>query len=278
MIVVTHKDYEMPTDERYLPIYVGVGIPKLKDKFQLDDAGENISEKSITYCELTAIYWAWKNLNLADLDYVGVAHYRRHFSMKKGAKKIEEAIRHEELDKIMRSLGDKAVIATPAKQYFTSVQKHYEGSLNGYEEIHKKDIKRLKEAIHVCSPNYDESASKVLNAHEANMLNMFIMSSKNFNPYCEWPFPIIDKVLALSGDREDLRRYAGALSEFCLDIWGKLYLYQRMTTPGDGETFFYQQDGSVYQEKSLSEKKTVILQEGRLLEQKCSCNRRCKVA
>lgn len=219
IIVVTHKDYEIPTDEIYLPICVGVGIPKLKDKFQPDNVGENISDKNITYCELTAIYWTWKNLNLADFDYIGVTHYRRHFSIKKGAKKIDEAIRHGDLNKIMSKLGDEAIIATPAKKYLTSIQKHYERSLNGYEKIHKQDIKRLKEAIHACSPNYDESANKVLNAHGAHMLNMFIMSSKNFNAYCDWLFPIIDKVVTLSSDREDQRRYAGALSEFCLDIW-----------------------------------------------------------
>lgn len=53
------------------------------------------------------------------------------------------------------------------------------------------------------------------------MLNMFIMSRKNFNEYCAWLFPIIDSVVEKSKDREDQRRYAGALSEFCLDIWAQ---------------------------------------------------------
>lgn len=220
IIIVTHKDYEMPVDEMYLPVCVGVGIPELKDKFQPDNVGENISDKNSTYCELTAIYWAWKNLNLSNLDYVGVAHYRRHFSMKKNAKNVNDAIQHEELNKIMRELGDKAIIATQKKKYLTSIREHYEKSLKGYEEIHKKDIRRLKEAIHTISPDYDDAANKVLNGHEAHMLNMFIMSSKNFDSYCGWLFSIVDRVVALSDDREDQRRFAGALSEFCLDIWG----------------------------------------------------------
>jgi hypothetical protein len=51
------------------------------------------------------------------------------------------------------------------------------------------------------------------------MLNMFIMRSEDFGAYCKWLFPVIDTVVSMSGDREDQRRYAGALSEFCLDIW-----------------------------------------------------------
>ena len=44
--------------------------------FQKDNTGENISAKNPMYCELTGLYWAWKNL---DADYLGLVHYRRHF-------------------------------------------------------------------------------------------------------------------------------------------------------------------------------------------------------
>lgn len=69
--------------------------------------------------------------------------------------------------------------------------------------------------------SYDESAKKVLGGNSAHMLNMLISSKENFDTYCAWLFPVIDKVVALSADREDQRRYAGALSEFCLDIWAQ---------------------------------------------------------
>ena len=36
-----------------------------------------------------------------------------------------------------------------------------------------------------------------------------------------WLFNVIDKVVKYSADRMDQRRYAGALSELCLDIWAK---------------------------------------------------------
>ena len=75
IIVATHKPYEMPIDKMYMPIHVGA---EGKDNigFQRDDCGINISDKNYSFCELTGLYWAWKNI---EFDYLGLVHYRRHF-------------------------------------------------------------------------------------------------------------------------------------------------------------------------------------------------------
>lgn len=216
IIVVTHKDYQMPNEEMYLPICVGSGIKTLFEKFQPDNVGDNLSEKNSTYCELTAIYWAWKNLNA---EIIGVAHYRRHFTMIKGARTLDKALTSIQLDQLYAKHGENTIFATPARHYFGSIENHYIHSLKGYEEIHLKDIERLKQAIHTYDASYDECAKNVLCGKSAHMLNMFIMNRANFEAYCEWLFSVINLVVSLSEDREDQRRYAGALSEFCLDIW-----------------------------------------------------------
>ena len=69
IIVAAHKAYRMPTDPMYLPLHVGKAGKDLELGFQGDNTGENISEKNATYCELTGLYWAWKNLD-AHLQYV----------------------------------------------------------------------------------------------------------------------------------------------------------------------------------------------------------------
>ncbi len=80
ILVTMHKPYRVPEDAMYLPIHVGAALhSKVLPGVQRDDEGDNISEKNPLYCELTGLYWAWKNL---DADYVGIAHYRRHFGWK----------------------------------------------------------------------------------------------------------------------------------------------------------------------------------------------------
>lgn len=71
--VATTKKCRLPEDSIYLPMQVGA---KGKETigYLRDDTGDNISEKNSMYCELTAMYWLWKN---SDADYCGVVHYRR---------------------------------------------------------------------------------------------------------------------------------------------------------------------------------------------------------
>ena len=70
VLVCCHKATYVPNDDVYLPIQVGKANSKIDLGFQGDDEGKNISEKNFSYCELTAVYWAWKNLK--DIDYIEV--------------------------------------------------------------------------------------------------------------------------------------------------------------------------------------------------------------
>lgn len=68
ILVAMHKAYSLPGEDIYAPIQVGgVRIPGMENALR-DDTGENISAKNKYYCEMTALYWAWKNL---DADCIG---------------------------------------------------------------------------------------------------------------------------------------------------------------------------------------------------------------
>ena len=82
IIVCAHKKDFVMDNELYMPLQVGKATSKVDLGFQGDDTGDNISAKNPNYCELTGLYWAWKNLK--DVDYIGLAHYRRYFDFMNG--------------------------------------------------------------------------------------------------------------------------------------------------------------------------------------------------
>lgn len=80
IIVSYHQPEKVFRNEVFMPIQVGKEASKYDLGFPGDNTGENISEKNIFYCELTGVYWAWKNLK--DADYIGLCHYRRCFTVR----------------------------------------------------------------------------------------------------------------------------------------------------------------------------------------------------
>ena len=79
ILVAVHKAGDVIHDEIYTPIHVGKANAGIDLGWMGDDTGDNISAKNQNYCELTAVYWAWKNLK--DVDYVGLCHYRRFLDL-----------------------------------------------------------------------------------------------------------------------------------------------------------------------------------------------------
>ena len=77
IVVAVHKPYDVLCDETYIPVHAGA-LGKADLGYQSDAQGEHISEKNGFYCELTALYWAWKN---QPGDALGLMHYRRYLGV-----------------------------------------------------------------------------------------------------------------------------------------------------------------------------------------------------
>jgi hypothetical protein len=76
--------------------------------FPGDNTGDNISEKNPLYCELTGVYWAWKNL---ECDVTGLVHYRRYFGKKNKTDFFAGVMGKEEITKLISTYD--IIVAKP---------------------------------------------------------------------------------------------------------------------------------------------------------------------
>ncbi|MCI8548694.1 MAG: DUF4422 domain-containing protein [Bacilli bacterium] len=211
IVVATHKKYEMPKDNMYLPVQVG---KEGKDSigYQGDNEGENISNKNQNYCELTGLYWAWKNL---DAEYVGLSHYRRHFCLKKKSKNVfDNILTYDEANEILNSTD--IILPKKRKYYIENLYNHYKHTL--YIEPLDETRKIIEEKY----PDYLNEFDKLHTRTSAHMFNMLIMKKDILKDYCEWLYNILfelEKRIDISKYDAFHARFFGRVSELLLDVW-----------------------------------------------------------
>lgn len=211
IIIATHKKYEMPKDNMYISIHVGK-----EGKEDLgyigDNTKDNISLKNPYYCELTGLYWAWKNL---DADYIGLAHYRRHFAIKKKNKdKFNNILSYDEANELLDSVD--IILPKKRKYYIENLYDHYKHTM--YVEPLDETRKIIEEKYKDYLP-YFERLHKRTSAH---MFNMFIMKKDILNGYCEWLFDILGELeKRVDNSKYDSfhARFYGRVSELLLDVY-----------------------------------------------------------
>lgn len=211
IMVATHKRTHMPLDKMYLPVRVGNALAKDDFGYTGDDTGDNISEKNPYFCELTALYWGWKNLKN---EYIGLAHYRRHFSCRKGKWKYSLILSQKEAESFL----SKADVVLPKKRryFIESLSSHYK---------HTHDMEHLeltREIIRTECQEYLPTFDMVMNRTSAHMFNMLIMKREILDKYCSWLFPILfklEKEIDVTSLSAFNARLFGRVSELLLDVW-----------------------------------------------------------
>ena len=224
IIVATHKKYDMLSDSIYLPLQVGAAYGK-ELGYKKDNTGDNISYKNPYFCELTGLYWAWKNL---DSDYVGLVHYRRYLSIMKATKSVKETLSRvlskKQLEKLIDS-PDKSQnydLILPKKRNYIieTLYSHYEHTL------HIDPLNLTRDIIAEKSPEYLAEFDRIQERRSAHMFNMMIGKKEIIDKYCEWLFDILFEL------EEEIKRsnnpklydkfhsrFYGRISELLFDVW-----------------------------------------------------------
>ena len=244
ILIALNKAYPVPDDPAYLPIYVGSYGRSLLDESNsgaldpsaprdaadtlssdaaaqkdvpvqpcaFDCTGDNISEKNPSYCELTALYWAWKNL---DADYIGLVHYRRYFRGSSWCPELYcRILSSAELE---RHLSNVDLILPKKRKYrIETIDSHFRHT----HEPEALDLTR--EIISERCPDYLRAFDDALDRTKAHMFNMMIAKKDIVDAYCSWLFDILgelEKRLDITGYSDFEARVFGRIGEMLLDVW-----------------------------------------------------------
>lgn len=212
ILVVTHKNVPLPEADCLKPIIVGKGDFEVPGALR-DNTGNNISEKNPNYCELTALYWFWKNY--LDYDNAGLCHYRRIFSTNRFSKDPRYYLNSADIDRILKRYD----IILPEKIYFPCSTLDF---LCGRGPGRYEDMEKLRNVLlskyPECIPAYDYYTA----GNTGSYYNMFVTSKPVLERYCSFLFDIlseVEKITDLSSYTPVEARIYGYLSEILMNIW-----------------------------------------------------------
>ena len=210
IVVAVHKPYPMPADPLYLPVQAGRALHESLG-FTGDNSGDNISSKNPHYCELTCLYWAWKNLAA---DAIGLCHYRRYFAGKLFGGKWDRILSGAQAEKLLSTVP----VVLPKKRNY-----YIETGWSQYAHAHhEEDLLTVRAILEAQWPAYVSAFDRTLNRTSGHRFNMFIMKREILDAYCAWLFAILAELevkLDISEYSSNDQRVFGFIAERLLDVW-----------------------------------------------------------
>lgn len=195
----------------YIPVRCGAVFDLSPSQVQGDDTGNNISEKRMTFSELTVQYWAWKN---EKADYYGLCHYRRYLGFTEKSYRLDEhgLVTWPELtersmkrfglldeEKMRRTIAAyDLVIPKPAPVEKIPLPRGKAHTVRNLWEVHdgiffnKCIINRMFELIDQLTPEYLQSAEEYFIGSWHCGYNCYVMKRELFERLCRLQFPILD--------------------------------------------------------------------------------------
>lgn len=205
IFVMTHKPFTPPADPMYVPLHVGRATAEDLG-FPGDDTGNSISCLNPYFCELTGMYWLWKNHRSA--EHIGICHYRRYLLNESGSVFTEA-----QLDELLQKYD---IVTT---KLLTLPCSYYEGFRANH---HSKDLDTTRAVLAEKYPDYRADFDKLVHGSHTYFGNIFVTSRENYDRYCTWLFDILFEVhrrTDLTGYSGYQKRLFGFLSEFLQTVW-----------------------------------------------------------
>ena len=185
-------------------IQVGAALTQERVADLTDDTGENISGKNVNYCELTALYWIWKNRLCEDdgAEYCGLFHYRRFLD-----------ISDEDVARMKQNKVD--VILPYPMIHEPDIREHHD------RYVREDDWMAMRQALRELQPSYAETYDRIFGQQYMYHYNMLIARKEVLREYCQWLFPILERTEELSRPKgcERADRYIGYLGENLLTLY-----------------------------------------------------------
>lgn len=225
ILVCYHKDTVVRRDPDYVPIQAGRALSPLRLDMIGDDTGDNISLRNASFCELTAIYWAWKNLK--DVDCIGLCHYRRFFDFHNVIPSVY-SVKYEDVgrlgeydlslpDTLKRKIAAGSVVVANRMYMKETIFSHF---CTCHEA---DDLKKLRDIIYANGEkDYIEAFNTLMLGNSISLYNMFVMSWADFDEYCTWLFDILfklEKVVDITDYTPYQKRLFGFVSERLLSVY-----------------------------------------------------------
>lgn len=218
--IASHKYTDLPYGDIYSPLYVGSSRLPSSDRkigWEYDDTcSKHISNKNGSYCELTGLYWIWKQ---SHEDIVGLVHYRRFFQSPSDP---TSPISEQEIRSILQSHD-----CIVASDYPCSSPRNNELISTGeqYRLVHSSsDLVQLSLVLKRFFPAYHKSFLD-LSIHRNTFApcNMIICSKKLLNEYATWLFKVLShlekRIDPITGRNQYQQRVFGFLAERLLNVF-----------------------------------------------------------
>lgn len=214
-----HKTAPLIASARVRPIHVGRALARVPLNGMIgDDTGDTISDRNGRYCELTALYWAWKNDRTS--SHIGLMHYRRvlDFDGTHRTRAAESATTQFHVaDYTART--EAWLDANPEVDLVVPVLHEMGRSVRANYETrhHPQDLDALEAILRRDHPGHMPHFEAVMEGRGIRLANMFYARRDIADAWCAFLFDVLDKLDRARADRRYYdtyqARYLGFVSE-----------------------------------------------------------------